>query len=106
MATIAPIIPSPISGPGAATGTAMADQEVRQAMRVRDSVRKNDCKTQLHEIRIDLSRILKTINLSVNPIFEEMPSNNRGLHAPKVPFSAARTPLINGKIAAREVDKR
>lgn len=32
----------------------MADQEVRQTMRVRDSVRKNDCKTYLHEIGIDL----------------------------------------------------
>jgi hypothetical protein len=41
-ATAAPTTPSPISGPGAATGTAIADVETAQTMLLRVSARKND----------------------------------------------------------------
>lgn len=39
-ATSAPITPSPISGPGAATGTACAEREMQDTMKVNDSMRK------------------------------------------------------------------
>jgi hypothetical protein len=42
IAAAAPIIPSPISGPGAVKGAATADRAIAQITAVRDSVRTND----------------------------------------------------------------